>query len=97
MPLFSSPPSKYFFSLIIGPPSEFPLIDSPQRIKSNSNETYKKPTPLDKANKLRRKVILEPGHSPLDWARLKNSGADLSVKIYQCYIHNYSHKYNHIF
>ncbi|CAG8445155.1 4957_t:CDS:2 [Diversispora eburnea] len=55
-------------------PSEFPLIDSPQRIKS----TYKKPTPLEKANKLRRKVILEPGHSPLDWARLKNSGIDLS-------------------
>ncbi|RHZ54043.1 hypothetical protein Glove_431g13 [Diversispora epigaea] len=61
-------------------PSEFPLIDSPQRIKSNSqsNNTYKKPTPLEKANKLRRKVILEPGHSPLDWAKLKNSGIDLS-------------------
>ncbi|PWW73043.1 hypothetical protein C7212DRAFT_285412 [Tuber magnatum] len=25
----------------------------------------------------RKKVILEPGHSPLDWARLQRSGADL--------------------
>jgi hypothetical protein len=27
----------------------------------------------------RAKIILEPGHSPLDWANLKNSGQDLSV------------------
>jgi cytochrome b involved in lipid metabolism len=28
----------------------------------------------------RQKVILEPGHSPLDWARLKSSGTDLRVR-----------------
>ncbi|KAI9144720.1 cytochrome b5-like heme/steroid binding domain-containing protein [Paraphysoderma sedebokerense] len=25
----------------------------------------------------RKKIALEPGHSPLDWAKLKTSGADL--------------------
>lgn len=30
-------------------------------------------------SKNRRKVILEPGHSPLDWARLQRSGIDLRV------------------
>jgi len=29
--------------------------------------------------KPRKKVALAPGHSPLDWARLKGSGADLRV------------------
>jgi len=47
----------------------FPSIDSPQRAK--------KRTPLEKANKLRQKIALEPGHSPLDWARLTSSGANL--------------------
>nr|CAG8601361.1 1824_t:CDS:2 [Entrophospora candida] len=39
----------------------FPMINSPQQ----------------KSNKLRKKIILEPGHSPLDWAKLKSSGVDL--------------------
>lgn len=30
-------------------------------------------------SKSRKKVILEPGHSPLDWARLQRSGIDLRV------------------
>ncbi|RGB30371.1 cytochrome b5-like heme/steroid binding domain-containing protein [Rhizophagus diaphanus] len=47
----------------------FPSIDSPQRSK--------KRTPLEKANKLRQKIALEPGHSPLDWAKLTSSGANL--------------------
>ncbi|CAG8437261.1 9269_t:CDS:2 [Funneliformis mosseae] len=49
--------------------AEFPSNDSPQRAK--------KRTPLEKANKLRQKIALEPGHSPLDWANLTNSGANL--------------------
>ncbi|KAF0364791.1 cytochrome b5 [Gigaspora margarita] len=54
-------------------PPAFPLIDSPQRIKSSQSKL----TPLEKANKLRKKVILEPGHSALDWARLKNSNVNM--------------------
>ncbi|CAJ0833596.1 14086_t:CDS:2 [Entrophospora sp. SA101] len=49
----------------------FPMINSPQLSKS------KKLTPIEKSNKLRKKIILEPGHSSLDWAKLKSSGVDL--------------------
>ena len=52
-------------------PTQFPLPGSPQRIRSPL-------TPLQKAAKQRRKVALEPGHSALDWARLKSSGVDLT-------------------
>ncbi|CAG8473203.1 3743_t:CDS:2 [Acaulospora colombiana] len=57
-------------------PPTFPLIDGIQRAKSSSSSnslstTSKKMKPLEKANKLRKKVALEPGHSPLDWARLE--------------------------
>ena len=30
----------------------------------------------------RQKVVLAPGHSPLDWARLKSSGTDLRVSTF---------------
>ncbi|KAK9719599.1 hypothetical protein K7432_004703 [Basidiobolus ranarum] len=47
--------------------SVFPLPNGPQMV-----------APLQTRKKPRRvKVALEPGHSPLDWAKLKNSGADL--------------------
>jgi len=49
--------------------SDVPSINSPQRVK--------KRTPLEKANKLRQKIALEPGHSPLDWAKLTSSGTNL--------------------
>ena len=40
-----------------------------------------KPLPnVNKKNKVRGKVALAPGHSPLDWARLKSSGEDLRVR-----------------
>lgn len=42
---------------------------------------------LPPKNRPRQKVILEPGHSPLDWARLKSSGTDLRV-------HHFSYKSN---
>ncbi|CAG8506380.1 6775_t:CDS:2 [Ambispora gerdemannii] len=64
-------------------PLEFPLPDGPQRVKTivssslTTMSTSSKPTPLQKANKKRQKVALEPGHSTLDWANLKNSGVDL--------------------
>jgi len=38
--------------------------------------TTKKPPSLSKVRE-RQKVVLAPGHSPLDWAALKSSGADL--------------------
>ncbi|KAM3582463.1 hypothetical protein VKS41_005107 [Umbelopsis sp. WA50703] len=46
---------------------EFPARNGPQRLVAAAT-----PQP-----KRRQKVILEPGHSPLDWARLKSSGKDL--------------------
>ncbi|KAJ2958969.1 hypothetical protein NQZ79_g5527 [Umbelopsis isabellina] len=46
---------------------EFPARNGPQRLVAAAT-----PQP-----KRRQKVILEPGHSPLDWARLKSSGKNL--------------------
>ncbi|KAG0177252.1 hypothetical protein DFQ29_005071 [Apophysomyces sp. BC1021] len=46
---------------------EFPARNGPQRLAAAS-------TPQPRG---RQKVRLEPGHSPLDWARLKSSGKDL--------------------
>ena len=43
-------------------PNAFPMMGGPQRITS-----------LDS----RRKTPLSPGHSPMDWAKLKTSGTDL--------------------
>ena len=40
--------------------------------------TTKPPVQLSKSRE-RAKVVLAPGHSPLDWAALKSSGADLRV------------------
>ncbi|KAG2177079.1 hypothetical protein INT43_007735 [Umbelopsis isabellina] len=46
---------------------EFPARNGPQRLVAAAT-----PQP-----KRRQKVKLEPGHSPLDWARLKSSGKNL--------------------
>ncbi|CAJ0744937.1 16872_t:CDS:2 [Entrophospora sp. SA101] len=60
-----------------------PEIDVPITINSNlvisvnDVSKSKKLTPIEKSNKLRKKIILEPGHSSLDWAKLKSSGVDL--------------------
>ncbi|KAI9188286.1 hypothetical protein H9P43_002677 [Blastocladiella emersonii ATCC 22665] len=43
----------------------FPSVSSAQRVSSTTSTSA------------RKKVALEPGHSPLDWARLKSSGEDL--------------------
>ncbi|KAI0303645.1 cytochrome b5 [Multifurca ochricompacta] len=40
--------------------------------------TTRPPAQLAKSKK-REKVVLAPGHSPLDWAALKTSGTDLRV------------------
>jgi hypothetical protein len=49
--------------------------------------TTKPPTQLSKSKK-RAKVVLAPGHSPLDWAALKSSGADLRVRSFLLPIFN---------
>ncbi|KAG2175294.1 hypothetical protein INT44_007782 [Umbelopsis vinacea] len=46
---------------------EFPARNGPQRLVAAATKQPKR----------RQKVILEPGHSALDWARLKSSGKDL--------------------
>ncbi|KAJ1344736.1 hypothetical protein BSLG_000259 [Batrachochytrium salamandrivorans] len=54
----------------------FPMIGGPQRVSSSISTRSTAPT-------IRRKVILQPGHSPLDWAKLKSSGKDLRNGIVQ--------------
>ncbi|KAI9780139.1 MAG: hypothetical protein M1839_006976 [Geoglossum umbratile] len=44
---------------------------------SVNNSLALPPTATQKPPKPRKKVLLAPGHSPLDWARLQASGADL--------------------
>ncbi|KAI9768719.1 MAG: hypothetical protein M1840_004714 [Geoglossum simile] len=45
--------------------------------RSGGNSLTLPPTATQKPPKPRKKVLLAPGHSPLDWARLQASGADL--------------------
>jgi N-acetylmuramoyl-L-alanine amidase len=80
-----SPSSKLLSpsTLMPPPPLPAPRIPGPPAPSSGSSlmpppTTTKPPTPLSKT-KRREKVVLAPGHSPLDWAALKNSGADLRV------------------
>ncbi len=44
----------------------FPAQDSAQRVTTAAAAT-------DSGNKRRAKIILEPGHSPLDWAQKQQS------------------------
>jgi len=67
------------------PPPPIPAlrVPGPPAPSSSSSlmpppSTTKPPTQLSKSKK-REKVVLAPGHSPLDWAALKSSGADLRV------------------
>lgn len=66
------------------PPPPIPALRIPgPPVPSSSSlmpppSTTKPPTQLSKSKK-REKVVLAPGHSPLDWAALKSSGADLRV------------------
>ncbi|KAH0536947.1 hypothetical protein FGG08_006212 [Glutinoglossum americanum] len=46
-------------------------------VKSSGNSLALPPTATQKPAKPRKKVLLTPGHSPLDWARLQTSGVDL--------------------
>ncbi|OLN92768.1 Cytochrome b5 reductase 4 [Colletotrichum chlorophyti] len=63
----------------------FPAMDSPQRARPVPNRAppaatsslAPPPTHSAKAPKPSRKVILTPGHSPLDWARISGPNADL--------------------
>lgn len=50
---------------------EFPSRDGPQRLVAAAT----------KQPRNREKVRLEPGHSPLDWAKLTSSGKDLRVSL----------------
>jgi hypothetical protein len=61
---------------IPGPPQ--PSFSSSSSSLMPPPSTTKPPTQLSKSKK-REKVVLAPGHSPLDWAALKSSGADLRV------------------
>ncbi|KAF6796966.1 cytochrome b5-like heme steroid binding domain-containing protein [Colletotrichum sojae] len=63
----------------------FPAANSPQRARpvpnrgpaSSGSSLAPPPTHTVKNSKPSRKVILTPGHSPLDWARISGPNADL--------------------
>ncbi|RGP66893.1 hypothetical protein FSPOR_6275 [Fusarium sporotrichioides] len=67
--------------------SQFPAANSPQRARgpvpnrgpssSLGGGLAPPPTHSAKPNKPSRKVLLTPGHSPLDWARISGPNADL--------------------
>ena len=62
-------------------PPAFPLPNSIQRAASSGSGPLQLPLSTTKVPaKPRRKVALAPGHSTLDWARLKASGQDLRVR-----------------
>src|SRR5277367_111537 len=66
-PLPDSPPSS------MPPPSIIPSRVNTNALLSPSIST------LPPQKRPRQKVVLAPGFSPLDWARLKSSGTDLRV------------------
>src|ERR1700737_1030947 len=60
------------------------LMPPPSFIRPRTNNTTSSTLAPSASNlppqkRLRKPVILGPGHSPLDWARLKSSGTDLRV------------------
>lgn len=74
-------------TLMPPPPIPSPRIPGPPAPSSSSSlmpppSTTRPPTQLSKSKK-REKVILAPGHSPLDWAALKSSGTDLRVCLFR--------------
>jgi len=67
-------------------PSKLPnaLMPPPSFVRPRLNNTTSSSlgpsvSTLPPQNRPRQKVVLAPGHSPLDWARLKSSGTDLRV------------------
>lgn len=62
--------------------AQFPAANSPQRaargpVPNRNGGLAPPPTHSSKPQKSRRQVILDPGHSPLDWARVSGGSADL--------------------
>lgn len=65
-------------------PPSFPAMNSIQRARQAMPPPNALPLPASttsKPVKPRRKVVLEPGYSQLDWAKLKGSGEDLRVRL----------------
>jgi hypothetical protein len=58
-----------------------PSIIRPRPNNSTSSLLAPSVSTLPPQSRPRQKVILAPGHSPLDWARLKSSGTDLRVPL----------------
>ncbi len=54
----------------------FPLPDSAQRVTMTNSSLLNVPGQPERPPKQRRaKVVLEPGHSPLDWANKKKNSS----------------------
>jgi hypothetical protein len=56
-----------------------PQITRPRLNDTTSSTLAPSNSTLPVVRRPRQKVVLAPGHSPLDWARLKASGEDLRV------------------
>lgn len=63
---------------LMPPPPSIPPSSSLHRTGPGSLAVP--PTTTKRPSKKREKVILAPGHSPMDWANLKISGQDLRVR-----------------
>jgi hypothetical protein len=69
---------------VVAPKRDTALMPPPSFVRPRLNNTTSSTlapsvSTLPPQNRPRQKVVLAPGHSPLDWARLKSSGADLRV------------------
>jgi hypothetical protein len=74
-----SPPPFFFFifvtfQIMSSEPPSFSLVDP--------DSMYPLVAAATKQPRNREKIRLEPGHSPLDWAKLVSSGKDLRASIY---------------
>ena len=82
-PSISLPPPQVTITLNDETTSSQTMMPPPSttRPRNNANSILAPSiSTLPPKNRPRQKVILEPGHSPLDWARLKSSGTDLRVR-----------------
>ncbi|KAI9680300.1 MAG: hypothetical protein M1829_001186 [Trizodia sp. TS-e1964] len=79
-PQRASPPHSRSTAMLPppAPPRAAGRLSAPPLSPPSSSSLAPPPTSSLKPPKPRQKVVLAPGHSPLDWARLQQSGAHLS-------------------
>jgi hypothetical protein len=86
----SKPQSKVLTDAQLMPPPPIPSSRIPGAGNGVSGSLAVPLTTTKRPSKKREKVALAPGHSPMDWANLKNSGTDLRVRD-TLFLHSPSH------